>query len=176
MAKALWHSELVKISPVDVTVVSDILHSKHSTPKDPKPDYVTLQIDGGERYYNIENDDCASFFKGRKGQTLTLIAEGSREDARIVLKGGGQTQQRREERHEERPSENRREQQPPATNDGLMRAGEIRYERTVGLPNYSSEKIGITVFIEPGAKAATALAFAKKFVEDHLMKPSSDRR
>ena len=43
------------------------------------------------------------------------------------------------------------------------------------LPPKNILKIGITVFLEPGAKAADALAYAKRFVEGHLMSPGERR-
>lgn len=175
----MWHSELVKLSPIKINIKSDVLESKYSKPNDPKPPYVVLEIDGGERSYNCENNDCAAFFDNRKGQTISICAEGSREDARIVLVG-----------EEVRPPVSRPAASAPAARPAAnvpvsrpahaptehasgvgMRAGEVRYERTVGLPNYCSEKIGITVFLEEGAKAAEALAYAKKFVESHLQSP-----
>ncbi len=81
--KSLYHSEMSQMGPIKVTVMSDVLHSKHAG----KPDYVTLKIDNFDRYYNVENESCAAFFAGRKGQTISIVAEGSREEASITLVG-----------------------------------------------------------------------------------------
>lgn len=83
MAKTLYHSELVKLSPVQVTVKTDVLDSKF---KD-KPPYVGLKIDGEERNYSTENDECAAFFDGQKGRTFTIVAEGREDDATITYVG-----------------------------------------------------------------------------------------
>lgn len=85
--KTLFHSELVKLGPVAVTVESDVMKSKFSKPGAVKPDYVVLIIDGEERTYNTENAECAAFFDGQKGRTFTLVAEGSRENATLTYVG-----------------------------------------------------------------------------------------
>jgi hypothetical protein len=165
MAKVIYHSQLRALQAVKVKVLSDVLKSKHTG----NPDYVTIELEGAERYYNVENADCAKFFHGRKGQVITIQADGTREEASIMLVG---------EHTADLPQQPAARSNPPptaTTPEAGMRAGEVRYERTVGLPNYCSEKIGIMVFLEPGAKAADALAFAKKFVEAHLMSPGERR-
>ena len=185
MAKTLFHSELVKMGPVKMTVKSDVLHSKYSKPNDPKPPYVILDIGGTERTYNCENPSCESFFSGAKNQVITIIAEGSREDATITLVGE-ELPRRQEPLPKERvpdfgarpPVQPPQQQPPPARpivhgtvpNDHVtgMRATEVEYSFTKGLPNYCSEKIGIVVALEPGAKAADALAFARQFVHGKI--------
>ena len=169
MSKAIYHSTLRSLQAVKVKVLSDVLKSKYSKPNEPKPDYVLLEIGGEEKSYNVENAECAKFFQGRKGQVITIQADGTREEASTMLVG---------EHTADLPQQPAARSNPPpaATAPEVgMRAGEVRYERTVGLPNYCSEKIGITVFLEPGAKAADALAYAKKFVEGHLMSPGERR-
>lgn len=78
-ASNLYHSALVKMGEVAVTVKREAKESKYPN----KPPYVTLEIDGKEYFYSCENDECAAFFEGTEGKTITLIAEGSREEARI---------------------------------------------------------------------------------------------
>ncbi len=178
MAKTLFQSELVTRGPAKVKILSEVRASKYSKPGAPKPPYVTLELDGAERTYNCENASIEAWFAEQTvGSTITICAEGSREEATITLVGHeiqqpaprqpAATRQPGKAAAPSAPAE-----QPAAAGTG-MRAGEIRYERTVGLPNYCSEKIGITVFLEEGAKASDALAYAKKFVESHLQTPAA---
>lgn len=102
MAKTLYHGELCKMSPVQVTITSDVLESKFPG----KPPYVALKIDGEERNYNTENDDCADFFEGQKGRTFTIIAEGRDADASITYVG------------ESAAGQTARDPEPPAKKDG----------------------------------------------------------
>lgn len=55
---------------------------------------------------------------------------------------------------------------PPATT--TMRITELRYERTVNTGNYCSEKMGVTIALEPGTKGDVAVEAAKKFLGKHL--------
>jgi len=87
MAKQLFHKELRDMSPISVTVKAERQKSTYSKPNAPKPDYVTLMVNGEERYYTTENEACAQFFNGKHGQTFTVVAEGSREDATITCVG-----------------------------------------------------------------------------------------
>lgn len=101
MAKTLYHSELAKLGDVLVTVTTDVQPSKYSKPGAPKPNWVGLRIDGEDRTYNIESDACEQFFAGRKGETLTVQAFGSRDAATIVESGAKQAP---EEKKPEPPS------------------------------------------------------------------------
>lgn len=83
MSQNLYHSALVKMKAVKVTVKSDVLKSKFKG----KPPYVILSIDGEDYSYNTENDECAEFFEGQKGRTFTIIAEGRDTDAVITYVG-----------------------------------------------------------------------------------------
>lgn len=87
MVKQLFHKELRDLSPVSITVKAERQKSTYSKPNQPKPDYVTLMLNGEERYYTTENEACAVFFTGKRGQTFTVVAEGSREDATITCVG-----------------------------------------------------------------------------------------
>jgi hypothetical protein len=85
--KTLFHSELATLGPVRVTVKEERRASKYSKPNAPKPDYVTLLLNGAERFYTVENEGCATFFDGTKGTTFTLNASGSRESALLEYLG-----------------------------------------------------------------------------------------
>ncbi len=81
--KTLYHGELREAGPTRVTVKSDILESK----KKKDTYYVTLIVNGVERYYHPENDACLQFWDGQKGKTFTVIAEGTHEEATITYVG-----------------------------------------------------------------------------------------
>ena len=83
--KTLYHGELRSLSPVEVKVTSDVLAST----KKKGEYYVRLEVEGRERYLHPENPGCIEFFKGRKGQTVTIVADGTREEATIVEAGTG---------------------------------------------------------------------------------------
>lgn len=51
-----------------------------------------------------------------------------------------------------------------------LRVTELRYERVVNTGNYCSERLGLTLALEPETKASDALAAAKTFVEKNLPK------
>ena len=74
MARNLYHTALKEFGPVTITVGSERQKSKFSIPGAPKPDYVRLTIKGEEFSYTTENEACAAFFAGRKGQTITVVA------------------------------------------------------------------------------------------------------
>lgn len=111
MAKTLYHSELVRFGPAEVTLKSDILKSKYQG----KPDYVVLVFGHEERNYSIEGPNCRAVWEGRKGQTFTVVAEGSGKDgsAAVTYVGskGGETPQ-----PTPRPpaADSRRPEPPPA--------------------------------------------------------------
>jgi hypothetical protein len=83
MAKNLYHSALVKLGQVMVTVKSDVLKSQFPN----KPDYVVMEINGEDFNYTTENDACAEFFRGQKGATMALSAEGRKEEAALTYLG-----------------------------------------------------------------------------------------
>jgi hypothetical protein len=114
MAKTLYHSELCKLGPVEVTVKSDILKSKYAG----KPDYVVLELDGEDRNYGFDTPECATPFEGQKGQTFTIVAEGSGKDGTAVVtyvgEGGGTPQRKPAARPQARPAAPNRATPPPA--------------------------------------------------------------
>jgi hypothetical protein len=111
MAKNLYHSALVKLGPVEVTVKSDILHSKFPG----KPDYVVLEIDGEDFNYSFDTPECAAPFEGQKGASFTVVAEGSGKDGTATVtyvgEGGGTPQRKPAARPPARPAARN---QPPA--------------------------------------------------------------
>jgi hypothetical protein len=82
-SKTLYHSELVKLSPVQVTVQSDVLPSQFKG----KPPFVVLLVKGRERNYSCENEGCEVFFDGQKGRSFTLIAAGRGAEATLTYVG-----------------------------------------------------------------------------------------
>ena len=156
----LFHSEFVSRGQVTVTIHNDdrLLRKNNKI-------MVDMLVDDGrqreEMSYQCENQECERFFKGTKGKTLVVTAEGSRDSAMFQLV--------REVSARAGQSEPARQSEQTAAPTGL-RCTEVRYEYTLGLPNYCSEKIGLTVAVEPGAKAADALEYAKRFVEARLTK------
>lgn len=87
--KGLYHGEFLKMrQPVTVTVNEE---EKESSKKKGSF-YVTLTIAGAQRYYNVENEACGSAFAGQKGKTISVMVEGSREDATITVVGAPASQ------------------------------------------------------------------------------------
>lgn len=138
--KNLYHGDLVKMSPVEVTVKSDVLESRFKG----RPPYVVLEIDGRERNYTLDNEECEEFFSGTKGQTFTIAAEGFKDTASLTYAGkagrdpndddeGGsrgkrgqrdttKREDRREEKREERREEKPRNTAPePSAEERLQR-------------------------------------------------------
>lgn len=175
--KTLYHGELRKLSPVRVTVKSDVLESKYAG----KPPYVVLAINGDERNYTTENQGCAAFFDGRKGETFTLIAEGQREEATITYVGESAavpqgpiplipaTQLPHTASKPPGPPQSSPPSPKPPTK-AKMRLTEIRYDRTINTGNYCNEKIGVTLQVEDGAKADDVLFAARAWVDKHAPK------
>lgn len=79
--KQLFHSELVKMGTIKVTVKSDVLKSKFKN----QNNYVVLLIDRAERNYLLDTTELESWFDGLKGRTFTLLAEGSTKDGTAQL-------------------------------------------------------------------------------------------
>jgi hypothetical protein len=82
-AKTLYHSALVRLGPVMVTVKSDVSKSKFQG----KPDYCYLVINGEEFGYSFDSPACQQFFTGQKGRSFMIQAEGRDADAKIVYLG-----------------------------------------------------------------------------------------
>ena len=82
-AKTLYHSVLVKLGPVKVTVKSDVSKSKFQG----KPDFCYLVINGEEFGYSFDSPACQQFFTGQKGRSFMIQAEGRDADAKIIYLG-----------------------------------------------------------------------------------------
>ena len=80
MSKNMYHSELVKMSPCDITVKTEVRPSKYPD----KPDWIGLDIGGVERYLSIENSHVAEFFAEAGLGPVRVHATGNRDDAMIV--------------------------------------------------------------------------------------------
>lgn len=84
--KTLYHSELAKFGAVDIEVLSDLIESKYK-----KGTFIVgIRIDGEERTYQVESDQCAEALAERKGHLLRIEATGSREEAEITIIGEGE--------------------------------------------------------------------------------------
>lgn len=79
--KTLWHSELVGLGEIDVVIQSEVTPSKFAG----KSPWVAMIVNGRERYYSCENEDCADALRGLKGQKVHLAATGGRDDAAIHI-------------------------------------------------------------------------------------------
>lgn len=98
---------------VKITVITERQKSKYKN----KPDYVEIKIGDEAYYYSAENESCAEFFAGRRGQTISVKADGREDDATITFVGQSgenlppKVQQRREEppQQQEQPQGNQRQ-------------------------------------------------------------------
>lgn len=111
--KTLYHSELVNLGPVEVDIKSDVKQSQYPN----QNDYVIMVLDGYDRNYSCENDQCADALVGLQGKTVILEAIGSRDDAEIIVSeptGGRQERRQREPaRRDERQPQGRQERATP---------------------------------------------------------------
>jgi hypothetical protein len=74
--KTLYHSELVKESPVTLKIKSDVMPSKYQG----KPNYCIVEFNGFERNLSCENVDIEGVLEGCKGRTLVFEAGGGGRD------------------------------------------------------------------------------------------------
>jgi hypothetical protein len=70
--KALYHSELVKNTPVTIKIKSDVTQSKFAG----QPNYVIVEFQGHERNLSCENPEIESTLEGLKGRTLVFDVGG----------------------------------------------------------------------------------------------------
>lgn len=61
-------------------------------------------------------------------------------------------------------------------NGQKIRCTEVYYERTINLGQYENERIGITLAVEDGEKAADVLAKARQFVNTHAARSVVNHR
>jgi len=98
--KTLYHGEFREMGPVEVHVKTDVMDSK----KKKGEQYCVVVINGFERYIHFENHQCTEFWRNRKDQILTVVAEGHKEEAKFTevgtrgsrIKAPEQSQERRE--------------------------------------------------------------------------------
>lgn len=84
--KGIYHSTLSKFGPAFVTITSDVFKSKYPN-KDGSDKYcVTMEHEGDEQTYTVENDDVGRSLQGLKGLQVTLTASGGREGAAMDVK------------------------------------------------------------------------------------------
>lgn len=79
--KTVYHSALVAAGPMEITITSDVLASKFQG----KPNYVSFNHAGKSHQLNLENARCEAALRGRTGQTVTIEASGTREEADIAV-------------------------------------------------------------------------------------------
>ena len=188
MPKLLYHGELRAMGPVKVTVASEPVQS----PKQAHKFTIALRIGDDLRHYSPENQACCDFWVGKNGQTFTVIAEGQRAEATItdvgrsvakdkpVEKSFAQDPNRKTKPAEDLPPLEVKLEKAPAFGEQVttaptnskpgMRITELRYDRVINTGNYCNEKIGVTLQIEEGTKAADVLAAARKFCDAHQAK------
>src|SRR4030095_6257575 len=94
--KSLYHSELVKLSPVTARIMSEPTESNFPG----KPKWVALEIDGQERFLTCENVGVELTLMGLKGQWAKLNAKGRGDDAVIEIEDGSETKKRTKEHAE----------------------------------------------------------------------------
>jgi hypothetical protein len=85
--KTVYMGELCKMGPFKVKVLSEPQKSKFKKGDGPDSFYIELEVGGRTRHYQPENEKCMEFFRGQMGNEFTLVAEGSREEARFVYAG-----------------------------------------------------------------------------------------
>ena len=123
MAKSLYHSALTKMGPVTVTITTGPMKSKFSKPEAPKPDFCGMTINGEQFSYTIENPTIAAFITQHKGQTLSIVAEGSRDQATITAVGAPASQMQQPAQRQAAPVQPQQHYQPqpqsqPPVDDG----------------------------------------------------------
>lgn len=79
--KGMYHSELVKLSPVTALIMSEPTESKFPD----RPRWVALEINGEERFLSCENVSIELALAGMKGQWAQLTALGRGEEAIIQI-------------------------------------------------------------------------------------------
>lgn len=111
--KTLYHSELVKLSPLEARVVKNPIPSKFKKGSF----FVPLLIDGVERSYGCENKQCVDAFEGLEGFDVTITATGSREESAIEIEqhGGPEADDTGEPQRPPQPAKQAPKQAPKPT-------------------------------------------------------------
>lgn len=111
--KSVYHSTLVKFGPAYITLKSDVMKSKKGDGH-----YLVIEHEGDDQFLNVENDACAQVLRHRKGESLTIKATGSRDDAEIqIMKSDGSP---------EAPAQ--RTATPPARPEAKAESGQPNHE------------------------------------------------
>jgi hypothetical protein len=112
--KGMYHSELVKMSPVTALIMSEPTESKFPD----RPRWVALEINGEERFLSCENVSIELALAGLKGQWARLNALGRGEEAIIQIEDApGRKSEGRGQRSEGAYAKAKAQMQAPAKND-----------------------------------------------------------
>lgn len=79
--KTLYHSELVKRSPLRITIKSGPIKSQYTG----KPDFYVFSDNGQDRYYSVETEEIKNHLLEFVGDTVKLVASGSGRDGSAHL-------------------------------------------------------------------------------------------
>lgn len=134
--KGIYHSTLASFGPAYVTVKSDVLQSKKKGSY-----FVVLEHEGEEQFYNVENDACGDALRNLKGKSITIKAEGSRDDATIKILNSDGTHEAPAQRTASKPSRS----ESPDMNKELTKMMNIFYiiEDSVKRESEQSEVNGV---------------------------------
>lgn len=91
----IYHSELVKLckeGAIHCEIKTEVMASTFKG----KPPYCVLIINGVDRTYSMENDNCQRALSNRKGQKVMLEATGREAEAQIKILGATMTPQQQE--------------------------------------------------------------------------------
>ena len=136
--KSLWHSGAVALGPILCFVKS----GPHKSKKNPNnKDYFTLEIDGAERYYNVENDHCSQVLKSLVGRKAMIEFTGRDTDASISICGAGQQQNAPEPEPDEPPdfANQPRRERTPAPKQEPLPAGQQEAENIAKARGYVTQ-------------------------------------
>jgi hypothetical protein len=156
------------MGPTRVTVKSIRLKGRYKDTNGNDVYYYTLDIGGTQRNYNIENEACGAVFDGKVGQTFTVIAEGSRDDATVVNVGeSGQNLQQPAAR--QAPPVQQQATRPPVNNPPHQQAPTQRQAPPAGQSVQALKELKI--FIGQNSTvirvALKASALVKKAWDEH---------
>ena len=199
--KTMYHSDMAKLGPVQVTVDSEPQVGRVGGDPSAKPyEFVllTLAVRGKPKEqvaHTFENPACRDFFVGKAGKTFTLVAQGVKAEASFVYVGEPGTSLPDPKPKESDPDQAvaleaaaketeiaiSKPEGPaaPIGKDPMVKdqaeAGiyrplpaapakcvQVRIDITIGLPGYSSIKVGLTM--ETGDEKSTAVLDKAKAV------------
>jgi hypothetical protein len=82
----MYHSEFVKISPVLVEIKSGLMISKYKKPPEPGAWWIKLFIDGRERQYYCESQQCGEALAAHEGLNVMVEDLGSCKEGTAEIK------------------------------------------------------------------------------------------